>query len=323
MKAKWILQALIGWVLLTPLSGCDDEKKESPEETIDTDQDTIPATDPTPPAAGQSARSLYVSIYAENSGQNNFPITDPSYHILGDQDKEDYLVSYLQQYGFDEVLLYNLRPVLLSTSLTSDLRSFITRLHNLGIAVVAIGGTGLDTWDRIAAFHNNEARFDGLITEIEFWTGDPTFETYTDVLAYIKDLNLKTSAGNRIKIMTYLGRFSQEQADEIVALTDVVYLHCYVKEGTQTFSYGEARFTLLNNAAQQQGAAFTVHPIFSAEGEALRAGSEVFMGDWLSANSLDLAESLFNTDFTNAGMNMLQHTGYTYYAFYYLERYVP
>jgi hypothetical protein len=102
-----------------------------------------------------------------------------------------------------------------------------------------------------------------------------------------------------------------EAAQEIAARLDRVYLHCYVKDPAQAYPYCQARM----NAFLAAKPAPQIIPIFSAESSSFKAGSDVFMGDYLSQNSLDSAESIF----LSAMGQKNQIVGFQYYEYTFLD----
>lgn len=258
----------------------------------------------TPVAKQAVHRGLYVSLLASNIGAYTIPTQ--LQNILGNRAKEDDLLKFAITHSFDSFSYYDLSRILPGADSSSRLAAFIEASRGCGIVEhVGVGAIKAD-WDRIKA----SGQFDGAITEIEFWN-EPNiaanFQSYLGQLKYIRSIGLK--------VQTYLGwlnripgQTEQQVANQIAPLIDRAMLHCYVKDATQAYNYCASRIGAFQNANKN----IQIVPIFSAESPKAKAGTEVFMGDWLRLNSIPSAEALFRANFAQA-------TGYQYYDYAFLS----
>jgi hypothetical protein len=273
-------------------------------------------------------RGMYVSLYTDHIGSLVFDAdpagsTEKFRHILGDASKEDALLAYALAHEIRSLSLYNLYPILGDATLREQLAAFMARARGQGIMRFdAIGDTALAGWDRIAAFHADGARFDGLVTEIEFWNASATRDQLLSTLQYVRGLALQTPSGQPLPLAVYAGWFDGEDAAIIAPLIDRMYVHAYVNSAELAFGYVADRMALLEAENQAQGLSVEVWPIFSAEDTDWAAGSEYFMGEWLSAHSLDEAELTMLSAYEGSDLS-IPVTGHQYYEYFFLERYVP
>lgn len=107
---------------------------------------------------------------------------DHADELLGEVERTS-LAGFLQEQGFTAVALYRLPQILPSRA--SELSTFIALLHARGIDTVfaAIGGTaGLIRVGDYQSSAATSARFDGLVTELEFWQPPYDYRGYLHLL---------------------------------------------------------------------------------------------------------------------------------------------
>lgn len=264
----------------------------------------------------EARRGMYVSLYDDGIGAITFG-GDTEIHrfILGDAPKEDALLSFANEHAIRSLALYDLGAILGDTDLRAALVSFMERARAMGIQrIEAIGGTDLAQWDRIHTFHRDEAPFDGLVTEIEFWNDQATLAELIAVLEHVEPFD--------IPVAVYVGWLDAAQARAIAPLVDRMYIHAYVDDPSTAWGYADDRILMFQAENAAQGLSVDVWPIYSAEDTAWAAGSEHFMGEWLSAHSLDEAEATFMADYEASGAT-IAITGHQHYDYFFLERYLP
>ncbi|HRI69190.1 MAG TPA: hypothetical protein PK156_33395 [Polyangium sp.] len=268
---------------------------------------------------------MYLSLWTTHIGQVTFEDeTEPYREILGDPTKEDAVLAFLKKERIESLSLYDLYKILGDATREPALLSFITRARQNGVLEVnAIGDTTYAAWDAIATTQAASKPFDGLVTEIEFWNGSATFQEFTDTLKYVRSLNIPGRTGGEATLGVYTGWPDATQIEGMLPLIDRLYVHVYVKSPDLAYGYGKDRFQLIANANQKLGTNVDVRPIFSAEGVAWSAGSEHFMGDWLSTGSLDEAEAqLLGAWEAVPPIGPVKETGFQYYDYFFLNRYV-
>jgi len=264
-------------------------------------------------------RGLYFSPYTTAIGRVTLPA--PYSNILGDKAKENELLEFLVTNQFDSLSFYDLKNIMKNTNLKKKLSQFIQAARACGVKEMnAIGAENAD-WVQVKSYQAAyPGKFDGLLTEYEFWnTGadiQAFFDEFINMMKQMKALNIQVN-GKPVKISAYLGwlnrdySLSENQAAAIIAQNlDRVYLHCYVTNPTQAFPYCKSRIQAFATANR----GVEIYPIFSAEGNAMRAGGEIFMGDWFSGHSLNEAEAIFRSQAPTAG--------YQYYEYYFLNYYL-
>lgn len=268
---------------------------------------------------------MYLSLWTDHIGQVTFGgETEPYRQILGDPKKEDALLAFLKKERIESLALYDLFKILGDPTREPALLSFLTRARQNGVLEVnAIADTTYAAWDGIAATQAASKPFDGLVTEIEFWNGGATFQEFQDTLKYVRSLNIPGRTGGNATLSVYTGWPDATQIEGMLPLIDRLYVHVYVTSPDLAYGYGKDRFQLIANANQKLGTNVDVWPIFSAEGVAWSAGSEHFMGDWLSTHSLDEAEAqLLGKWEAVPPIGPVKETGFQYYDYFFLNRYV-
>lgn len=268
-----------------------------------------------------AARSMYVDDFAT---------------ILGDIAAEDALLSYSQENGIEELLLYELHLVNATYDITnwatSDiLADFISKAkENYGIQRIgAIGENAMFFYDVILAYNdsrsNSNERIDIFNLEFEFWiqsatdTGGYYCDTYlmpngypcTNNGAYGFVMNelilmnqLAGSSFHPITTEIYVGWPTLQQMPSIANAVDRVLVHAYVSDPNTAYAYTEDRISTFASFADD------VSIIFSSE--------PTFMQNWLENNSMTAAETIYYTDWQNASVswvNNFDSIGFTYFAY--------
>lgn len=283
-----------------------------------------PDAAPPPDAPAGPERALYVSVYADHVGRVAFDADTAVFRfLLGDAAKEAHLLDFARAQGITELALYDLTTVLGDPALAAALRSFGARARAAGIRrLTAIGSAARAAWDQIDTFQREGPLFDGLLTEIEFWQGDPSFAGFLAVVDEVRALGIVDARGAPLPIAAYVGWFDAAQAAELVRRLDGVLVHAYTTTAERAFPYAAERLGLLAEAMRAAGRSVAVRPIFSAEGEAWRAGDERFMGEWLREHGPGAAEAAFTAAQAASAVADLPLAGFQYYEYLFLERYL-
>ncbi len=226
-------------------------------------------------------------------------------NILGDIPKEDSLLTFAQDSGYNYIALYDLFPINAANSLTNvvtaqPLADFINKaktIYNI-THVGAVAENFAFFRDVINVYNQQHAdtleKFDVYNVEFEFWntvltnTGgvycndyltpnglscDETgaFKFYKSVLEQVDSL----ANANNVISESYVGWFDQKQAVQFNNLVDRILLHIYVNNYNNIYSISQQRFEYLASACIEMN----IIPIFSAEPS--------FLGPWLATNNLD------------------------------------
>jgi hypothetical protein len=270
-------------------------------------------------------RGMYLSLYSDGVGQIVFGgATEPYRRILGDTTKEANALAFIGAHRIESLSLYDLGDILADPGLSVALLSFLDRAQAMGVVEVnAIGDATQGAWDAIAAMQASHAPFDGIVTEIEFWNAGTTFQQFTDTVSYVRSLGMKTRTGASVRVGAYIGWPTEGQVDAMLPLVDRLYVHVYVTSPDLAYAYGQTRFQYIAAGNAAQGTAVDVWPIFSAEGATWSAGTEHFMGDWLSMHTLDEAEATFLTGWEGHPPGPgVRVTGFQYYEGFFMQEYV-
>lgn len=274
-------------------------------------------------------RGMYWSPQATAVG--SMKLTAPYEDILGNTTKENDVLTFMVQNDFDALSFYDLYTILSSESLKTSLSSFIEAARACGVVEMnAVGAVDSD-FQKIKTYQGEyPGHFDGVVVESEFWNASnvqSAFTSFISLLQYIRTLDIQNN-GKSATVSVYLGWLDaitdtpeQEAADQIAQYVDRVYLHCYVKNANSTFPYCHGRIQDFVNT----GKSLQFYPIFSAEGTEYNAGGGGFMGDWLAANSLNSAESIFYNAYEpiyGKSTDNFKLSGYEYYEYAFLGLYL-
>jgi hypothetical protein len=245
----------------------------------------------------QSLRGMYI---------NNFD------EILGNTQKEDSLLMYMQDSSFNYMALYNLSSLDYTNAADMNMLSaFILKARQTYQIpyVGAVGETLPFFTDNIKSYNNSRANQDEKLNvfnlEFEFWTTSSVepggyycvkylqqagcscdtagaFNHYIRMLHSIDSLAATQGAISE----TYIGWFNEGQGREIQSSgVDRILLHAYRVDNSSVWGYSRTRMSYL--AANNQ--MVNVAPIFSSE--------PIFMGPWLADHSLEDAFDKYETDF--------------------------
>jgi hypothetical protein len=209
----------------------------------------------------------------------------------------------------------------------SSLVAFMAKARTRGIReIIAIGGDSNVMWDRINAFHNNQAPFDGLLTEIEFWNQDNKTKAFEDFLGYLRHVRSLTWSHGLPPLAAYIGWPNASQISAMAPLLDSFYVHAYVRTPDSAFGYAADRLQSISSAARALKKKIPVRFIFSAESALCNAGVP-FMGSWMAqtgATCFTDAENVVTAAFSASGLGadiVLQ--GFQYYEYFYLRKALP
>ncbi len=240
--------------------------------------------------------------------------------ILGNIQKEDSLLNYAVNKGFNYLALYDLWTIHTTSSLTNTttalpLANFLNKARTT-YSITNIGATGENYWFFSNVIHiynqqhsNPNHKFTVYNLEFEFWItssvntggiycttylqpGGFTCDTSGGFKFYIRELKRIDSLANTVGVTseTYIGWPNSGHAKAIVKNCDRILLHAYVSNESTTYNYTRNRLMDLAGAASLA----KIIPIFSAEPS--------FMGPWVQLNTPLQA-------YTNYNANFLSETG--------------
>ncbi len=272
-------------------------------------------------ANAQSVKGLYVDNFDE---------------ILGNTVKEDSLLNYAEQNGFNYLTLYDLWPIHVTYDLTNAgtcivLAEFIENAkQNYGILEVGATGENFFFFNNVIQIYNSQhgdplQRFDVYNVEFEFWNtttvspGNYYCTTYLQPEGYSCDvagafsfyeklIRQVDSLANIEGVIseTYVGWFDEPQAIIIGNTVDRILLHDYISDYGWLYSYIDTRLEYI----AARNVLTDVIPIFSAEPN--------FMGPWLSSNNVATPYNdleIFLDNETAAWKQFINMAGYQWFAY--------
>lgn len=268
---------------------------------------------------------------------------DQFYEILGNVHKENNLLEFTVENGFDKIILYDLHKInkeypLASKTTNRILAKFIYKAKTT-FGLKEVGGSGesgsffitaIDAYNR--SRKNPLEKFDSYNLEYEYWKRDDSidggyycrnylkrngktcnrkesFKFFIKSLSIMKSLTLQST--HKIKVEAYVGKFTKDEIHTISKYVDRLLVHVYVRNPKRGFHYASKRLEYLSEVKNKP----KVSIIYSSE--------ILFMGGWLKFNSLKKGEKIFVDSMhqTNKSLvNKINFTNFTYYNYHQLTR---
>lgn len=271
--------------------------------------------------------------------------------IIGNQTAEDEMLSFVQNEGFNYLLLYNLYHIqtqmfdITSEDTATPLIEFIEKAKTQ-YGIIEVGGVGekFASFDKMTLYNevvnqNPNQKIDVFHMEFEFWNkslakgyycdtyleknGYPctkagAFDFYFDELLQLEDLSNQIG----IKSETYIGNPKRSECDLIGKVVDRALVHYYRKsdvynDGNSIYNFKKYRVKKL---APNNGT-LNIIPVFSSR--------SYHMGPWLLENSQEQAIETWwfgQNGFDSQSGNWKNHInveGYQWYRYtdykYYVE----
>ncbi len=270
--------------------------------------------------------------------------------IIGNQVAEDEMLSFVQNEGFNYLLLYNLHHIqtqmfdITNEDTATPLIEFIEKAKTqYGINEVGAVGEKLTSYDKMILYneivnHNPNQKIDVFHMEFEFWNknlvsgyycktyleknGYPctkvgAFDFYYKELLQLEDLSNQIN----VKSETYIGNPTLSECDLIGNTLDRALVHYYRKSdvynnGNSIYNFKKYR---LEELAPEIGI-LNVIPVFSSR--------SYHMGPWLLENSQEQAietwwfgQNGFDSD-SGSWKNHINIEGYQWYRYTDYKNYV-
>lgn len=263
--------------------------------------------------------------------------------ILGNSDKEEKLLTFVQKNNFKTLILYELHKVskripLADSNKNHPLASFISNAkQNYGVLKIAASGESGGFFINFIHPYNNSRinsteKFDIYNLEYEYWkesnsdlggyycenylrkNGIPcnrngSFNYYLESLSIMK--LLANDSKHPIEIETYVGNYKKKEIRKIVKNTDVVLISGYASDIKNSFLNVKKMLKIISECSCNP----KVSIILSAEIE--------YMGGFLKYNSLELTENEFLKVLKAKDLSMfkkLNLVDFTYYNYSYLQK---
>ena len=200
--------------------------------------------------------------------------------ILGNTAKENQLLQFIRDNGFNYLLCYETQSILPNSGLTTKFAAFIKKARTqYGLQqVAAVIGTTSQA-DLVVSYndkHTADERIDVLNLEDEFWNASDHDAALNDD---VNTLNYFASVGHpkNIEVEVYVGNFdNQAQATKLANAVDRILVHFYRDTDVDIIDYNSGRLVMIGNAGKK----VKIAPIFSSEGSTNYV-DQPFLGDWL------------------------------------------
>ncbi|NKB81248.1 MAG: hypothetical protein GKS05_05035 [Nitrospirales bacterium] len=220
-----------------------------------------------------------------------------------DPKKVTTLGRFCHSVGITELHLYDLHCILCDAVHDSAHQEVIESLKtNHGIQHFNAAYSCMTQLDDIARYQDTYHAFSGTILECEWWRNEP--RDFSTALCC-----LQAAAASPLEVHAYTGWFQEDEVADLCSAIDVLHLHAYRPDGTETFSYTKSRLELLSNHSMK------VVPLFSAEPD--------FMGPWLHKHGLHEAERLYDQAYQEWAAKeptKLVKIGVNYFAYSHLAK---
>lgn len=269
-------------------------------------------------------------------GSNRILYVDQFFEILGNQKKEDKLLSFTVENGFDKIILYDLHKVnryhpLHDKTKNNILAKFIVKAKT-EFGIKEVGGSGESGDFFIKAIHaynlsrtKTIEKFDTYNLEYEFWKIDDskkggyycknylennglscdrqgTFNFYLKSLATMKKLANENS--HKVTVEAYVGKYYKHEIEKITKYVDRLLVHVYVSNPKIGFNVANKRLQYLTQVENQP----KVSIIYSSE--------VLFMGGWLKFNSIKKGERIFFDTINKRDKSLLKKLNFTNFTYY-------
>jgi hypothetical protein len=265
-----------------------------------------------------------------------FLYVDDFKNILDNSTRRTALLAYAQSHQINELILYELHLVNavhnLSNATSNQILADFIKLakSNYGIARISAAGESANWFQNNIMTYNATRtlateKFDGLGLEFEFWTPSAVSMYYcpdyltpngltcdsAGAFSFCKNqlLQMKmltAASAHPMSVEMYVGWPNAGQLQQLSAVADRMFIHAYVTNPSNSFSYA---LTRLNYYANYSGVA-NVYLIFSSEPN--------FMQPWLQTHSMIEAENIFTTAYnasSGAWKNHVNFAGFVYFAY--------
>ncbi|PQJ78816.1 hypothetical protein [Polaribacter porphyrae] len=279
---------------------------------------------------------IFLCLNFYSFGSNRILYVDQFYHILGNENKEDNLLRFTKENGFDKIILYDLHKInrdypLADASKNEILARFIFKAK-INFGIKEVGGSGESGEFFVKAIHaynktrvNPKEKFDAYNLEYEFWKEDASKDggyycnnymkkngkscnrtnSFNFFLKSLKTMkSLADNSTHTIKVEAYVGKYSRREIQKISKYVDRLLIHVYVRNPKSGYSYANQRLEYLSEVENMP----KVSIIYSSE--------TLFMGGWLKFNSLKKGEKIFIDSMHKRNKDLLKKINFTNFTYY-------
>lgn len=275
-------------------------------------------------------------IIFKSYSSNRILYVDQFYHILGNEEKENNLLDFTVNNGFDKIILYDLHKInkdypLADPTKNDILARFIFKAK-INYSLKGVGGSGESSDFFVNAIHaynmsriNPIERFDTYNLEYEYWKKDAsenggyycenylkkigqscnrknTFKFFINSLAIMKKLARENS--HKVTVEAYVGKYFRHEIKKIAQYVDRLLVHAYVQNPKYGFNVANKRLEYLSELKKKP----KISIIYSSE--------ILFMGGWLKYNSLKKGERIFIDSMHKNNKKLLSKINFTDFTYY-------
>lgn len=248
--------------------------------------------------------------------------------ILGNEGKEDSLLSWCLLHEFNQVYLYNIGTAF-SSGMQVELDSFVHKANNLELAVTFVSAGFGTSFDNMVAYHTD---FDhipqGIVSEIEFWNGSGEYAIdYEPWLNRLDSLKLIPPSGETVALNPsvsrrfYIGKIKNPGeppsiaiAEDLIAHHDEIFLTNYHSNGYNLSTSSSEnsirnKLSLLGEAARNLGREVNIVILFNVRQDSpapniwtyfseshddhdFRAGYEKWYHDFINASDIEFKKHI-------------------------------
>ncbi len=259
--------------------------------------------------------------------------------ILGDAAKEDSLLDWASRNSLNHIYLYNTNQIMVDDSLEALLSTFIHKSNNWPhpIKVTLVSG-GISSVDNMDSYYDHRYTHpDGIVSEIEFWNGNGSFDYFQNWISYLSDIRMTIYPGTPgprdpdLNRRFYVGKIrdaagvydSLEVANKLVLSHDQIFLANYHNNAyhlsNSTSQNGiRARLALLAEAAFSQNKKVHIVILFNVRQDSPAPNIFSYFDENDQNHTFDAAFQSFKTDFDAANIshkNMIVLDGYGIYRY--------
>lgn len=276
-----------------------------------------------------------ITQFATNAQSYKGLYVDNLAKIIKNKKSTDSLLNYAQKNNYTTLSLYDLYPIHQQNNLTSVagskvLANFI-KLAKTKYGIQQVAAVGENFWFFNTIIHSynqlhnfSNERIDVYNLEFEFWNTNPAMASYL-CSSYLTPNNLPCTVQGAYTFYiselqkihalaqadgcvteTYIGWPDSAQAVGIVPHVDRIFVHAYVNNPANTFTYTLSRledFGSSDNTVQ-------IIPLFSSE--------PTFLGPWLANNAETAVFSQYMSAYNNASGSWKAHVnigGYQWFKY--------
>jgi hypothetical protein len=232
--------------------------------------------------------------------------------LVADHPARARLLRLVAQRRISGVVPYGLGPLLDARAGRAALAAWIDELHRRGAEVIApVADTRRLRALAALAAEQPAARFDALVTELEFWNRADRAASLAELRALLAEMRARAAPppGRPIRVGAYLGYPTPDEASRLAADVDFVFLDYSVRAPARAWSHVHRRGgPLRDRFGAFAGRGVDVWPIFYADGE-------VDMRDALRGAGVAAAERRFRADLAaDAALGGYRVAGFVYFA---------